>query len=233
MLLGKGQSPLQIVSLIMLLFSALLIEGSILDVNLGGVDGGFGGGLEHFLTAERMTFGVVPCLLASLLSGLAGAISQKFLQGAGSRNSYLFSMEISSFSCITMLFTLLGSDDGRDALTRGLLHNWQVTTLLPIISNAAGGIIVGLVTKYAGSVRKGFALIFGIIITVTVQAVTGEENITWNQSIGATVVVIAMYMHAKFNISSSPPPSIPKHPTKYTKAVTMKHKKLPTKNKSE
>ncbi len=50
---------------------------------------------------------------------------------------------------------LLGSDDGREIWNKGLFFNWQVTTLLPIVSNAAGGIIVGLVTKYAGSVRKG------------------------------------------------------------------------------
>ena len=94
-LLGKPQSLVQIISLVMLLFSALLIEGSILDTStLSAAQG---------LSQERLVYGVVPVLLASLLSGLAGAISQKFLQGSGARNSYLFSMEVSAKQRIAVL----------------------------------------------------------------------------------------------------------------------------------
>lgn len=57
---------------------------------------------------------------------------------------------------------------------------------------------MGLVTKYAGSVRKGFALIFGIIITVAVQGITGKEEVKWNQFLGTLIVVLAMYLHANF-----------------------------------
>lgn len=31
---------------------------------------------------------------------------------------------------------------------------WNIFTFIPVLSNAFGGIIVGLVTKYAGGVKK-------------------------------------------------------------------------------
>jgi len=130
-----------------------------------------------------------------------------------------------------MVISLAASDDGKAALANGLLHNWRFTTLLPIVSNAAGGIIVGLVTKYAGSVRKGFALIFGIIITVLIQAVTGEERITWNQSVGAVIVVISMYLHSKFAPRTVSKKAAVRKPTKNT--VRVKNVKLPKKAKKE
>jgi UDP-sugar transporter A1/2/3 len=42
--------------------------------------------------------------------------------------------------------------------------------------NAAGGIVVGLVTKYAGSVKKGFALIFGLLLLGIIQAIMSKDG---------------------------------------------------------
>ena len=55
------------------------------------------------------------------------------------------------------------SPDGQMIAEQGFWSGWTPATWIPIITNSMGGIIVGLVTKYAGSVRKGFALIFGIL----------------------------------------------------------------------
>ena len=50
-----------------------------------------------------------------------------------------------------------------------MFDGWTPETLIPVLSNACGGIIVGFVTKYAGGVTKGFALIAGIIVTGMVE----------------------------------------------------------------
>jgi Na+/proline symporter len=59
------------------------------------------------------------------------------------------------------------------------------------LTNAAGGIVVGLVTKYAGSVRKGFALIFGIFISGVFQKQVSKE-----QWIGGLLAGVSLWMHA-------------------------------------
>jgi hypothetical protein len=68
---------------------------------------------------------------------------------------------------------------------------------IPIATNSVGGIIVGLVTKHAGSVRKGFALIFGILLSGVVQAgLQPEQGITKEQIMGGVLAGVSLYLHA-------------------------------------
>jgi len=89
-------------------------------------------------------------------------------------------------------------------------HNWTIATLIPIVTNAMGGIIVGLVTKYAGSVRKGFALIFGILLSGLLQQVfisgsEGGATLQKEQIIGGILAGISLWAHATHPyIASSP-----------------------------
>jgi|AntRauTorckE5430_2_1112549.scaffolds.fasta_scaffold06326_2 UDP-sugar transporter A1/2/3 len=45
------------------------------------------------------------------------------------------------------------------------------TTIISILINGAVGIMVGLVTKYAGNVKKGFAMIFRLLLSGVLQAI--------------------------------------------------------------
>ena len=148
--------------------------------------------------ARHFTHGVAPILVASFISGLAGALSQKNLQAAGGgRNPYLFSMELCAASIIILGFSLLLSPDGQEIAAYGFWQGWTPSTFIPILMNAAGGIIVGLVTKYAGSVRKGFALILGIFLSGVIQAVLQpDQQITKNQIVGGVLAAVSLYLHA-------------------------------------
>ena len=99
----------------------------------------------------------------------AGAISQQNLQ-ISKVNPYVFSMELSAFSIILLLTSLLGSPDGKRLRNGNLSEGWTWKTWIPVVTNAAGGILVGLVTKHAGAVKKGFALIFGLILSGALQS---------------------------------------------------------------
>jgi len=70
--------------------------------------------------------------------------------------------------------------------------------LIPIVTNAVGGIIVGLVTKTAGTVRKGFALIFGMLVTGLVQSgmEEGAGGISKEQIVGGALAAVSLWMHA-------------------------------------
>lgn len=101
-----------------------------------------------------------------------------------SRNPYLYSLELAVYGQIclgaTMLFKTLYAHHFTDEATMAssvvvdtsaLVQGWTRLTWVPILTQAWGGIIVGLVTKHAGGVKKGFSLIAGIALTAFVQAV--------------------------------------------------------------
>jgi len=205
LIMGRRQSPVQIASLFLLLLSALVIEKI---VTIGGWDEGDEGDEPIAVSARHFTHGVLPVLLASFISGLAGAITQKNLQQgtsedgkSGGKNAVLFSAELCVASLLLLGSSLLVNDDGKKIAKNGFFDQWTVHTLIPIFTNAAGGIVVGLVTKYAGSVRKGFALIFGMLLSGVVQAALDEHEegraaISTEEIIGGLLASMSLYLHA-------------------------------------
>ena len=50
-----------------------------------------------------------------------------------------------------------------------------------------------LVTKHAGSVRKGFALIFGLLLSGLIQA--GSAGVTPEQVVGGVIAAVSLWLH--------------------------------------
>lgn len=206
LIMGRKQSRAQIFALFLLLLSALVIEKIItLNAFLGG-DAADTTAASESLTAlepRHFTHGVVPILVASGISGLAGAITQKNLQGggdSGGKNAVLFSAELCVASLIMLGGSLMVNSDGKCIEDKGFFADWTPLTFIPIVTNALGGIFVGLVTKYAGSVRKGFALIFGLMISGFIQAVAeptedGTFAISKEEVIGGCLASISLWLH--------------------------------------
>jgi solute carrier family 35 (UDP-sugar transporter), member A1/2/3 len=207
--MGSSQSSVQMFALVLLLAAALIIEGVVplerslvLDIKAPSSLSPSSWLTSWESRSNHFTLGVFPILLASFLSGLAGALSQRNLQhSGGGRNSYLFSMELCAATIIVLIVSFFFSPDGVQIFQQGgFWRDWTVSAFIPIITNSVGGIIVGLVTKYAGSVRKGFALIFGILISAVIQANLQPNNatITKEQLVGGVLATISLYLHAKY-----------------------------------
>jgi UDP-sugar transporter A1/2/3 len=199
LIMGRKQSSIQILSLFALFASALVIE-KIIPLNF--FSAGSAPSIE--ITRRHYTHGVVPVLLASFISGLAGAISQKNLQSAsgcgksGGRNPFLFSSELCVASILLLSLSLAFSKDGRMIREHGFFYSWTKETMIPIFTNAIGGIIVGLVTKYAGSVRKGFALIFGLLLTGVTQSILYKTPISSEEIVGGVIAAGSLWVHSKY-----------------------------------
>lgn len=174
----------------------------------------------------HLTKGVIPVLMASLISGLAGALSQRALQ-IWDRNSYLFSLELSSASLLMLLASILvGSPDGQRIFQRQvdgdtssswidrIGEGWTWKTWIPITTNALGGVLVGLVTKYSGSVRKGFALIFGLLLSGILQNNLSHKNgddgssggVSKEQLVGGCLAAISLWIYSNFPHVPTPHP---------------------------
>ena len=235
LVLGARQSGRQMLALGMLLTAALVLE-KILPLSAlipGGVlrraapDGSAAplgsplaalADLRESLAsggmARRVTHGVLPILLASFLSGLAGALVQKAVQGGGRqmrrvrvregkaaamvkpKNFYLFSTELGIASIFLLLVSFAFSGDGRRIASHGFFHGWTPATLFPILTQSFGGICVGLVTKHAGSVRKGFALIFGMLLSGMVTARGGGLGV--EQIVGLILASTSLFLHTRY-----------------------------------
>jgi UDP-sugar transporter A1/2/3 len=229
--MGKRQTKMQVIALCILMASTLVIEQilkpsaiiSLLSMRGGatafGIQNAFkgmAGAFSSLSATRRVTHGVVPLLVASLISGMAGALTQKNLQGSQGgksilgkkktsgkippasrppRNAYLFSMEMNVASVILLLASLILSSDGRTIIRspRTFFSNWTPETFIPVITNSIGGILVGLVTKHAGSVRKSFALIFGLLLSGIFQA--GGAGIQTHQVVGGLLAAASLWMH--------------------------------------
>ena len=224
LVLGTPQSPLQMIALAILFTSALVFQGFI-GANVGIVSSSTSEQNQqqqqqtpsaskqpkslpvpsHHAT-DWVSKGVVPCLGAAFLSGLAGALSQKGLQLTGSkgRDPFLYTVEISFYSAVTLvLHMLVRSRADRSSSSPGshriewdkqrLYWNWK--TLIPILVKAGGGVITALVHKYAGSVAKGFALMFGLVLSGTLQLTMTNESLQPYQVVGTLMIMLSTWMH--------------------------------------
>lgn len=202
------------VALAILLFSAMLFQGSISFSGLfqknvtkdagAGNDGNVNGGSNVKKTRQHTSIskGVIPCLAAAFISGLAGALSQKGVQMAGGtgRNPYLYTMELGLFSSISLLCSLFVTKNGRKSLREegGIFKHWTPLSIIPIASRALGGILTALVHKHAGATRKGFALILGLILTGVTQSWIEGESMSKDELMAMGLVILSSYLHLSF-----------------------------------
>ena len=223
LIIGRKQSRLQIVALIMLMLAACIIENEdatqiifrflfkndISNKEESGYDSSSAIDFDMNVYQDRFIKGVCPLLFASFLSGFTGSLTEKLLQSGSGRNSYLFSIELCVASAITILISMLYSTDGVSLREHGIISIFgspderSLAVLSPIVLNAFGGIVVGLVTKYNGAVRKGFGVMLGIVLSLIIQWLKGiwqydEEGnrISLEQCLGCLFVIISLYLHS-------------------------------------
>nr|VDD28612.1 unnamed protein product [Brassica oleracea] len=158
-ILRQKQSVQQIGALCLLIMAAVL-----LSVGEGSNKSSSGG-----VNPEQVLFyGIIPVLVASVLSGLASSLCQWASQ-VKKHSSYLMTVEMSIVGSLCLLVSTLKSPDGEAIKRHGFFHGWTALTMVPVISNALGGILVGLVTSHAGGVRKGFVIVSALLVTALLQ----------------------------------------------------------------
>jgi len=219
LVLGKGQSALQILALAMLLLSSLIFQG-IIEINLLSNSKYRSSEKEEYSvksiksseTKEEnrvnwFTLGVAPCLAASFLSGLSGALSQKGLQMTGSRgrDPFFYTVEVSLFSALFLLLTFVprknnlkdsdAMDKGPGEVVEGPFAHWTWKTFIPVLIKAGGGVLTALVHKHAGSVVKGFSLMLGLVLAGFVQSILDGKELSANQIIGTLLVMLSGWLH--------------------------------------
>lgn len=162
LVMGQKQSPLQLLALSLLLAAALLLNGNSAGSEAAATSEGELAAAAAASSA-RLWLGVLPVLGAALLSGLSGTVTQRTLQRSG-RNASQLSLELAVYGVATLLLTsgcgLGGSDQGGRIWQQGLFRGWTPWTWLPVLSQAAGGLVVGQVYT-----RHGVRLTYAAVVT--------------------------------------------------------------------
>ena len=130
----------------------LIVAAVLLSVGEGSTKGSAIGNADQILF-----YGIIPVLVASVLSGLASSLCQWASQ-VKKHSSYLMTIEMSIVGSLCLLASTLKSPDGEAMRQHGFFYGWTPLTLIPVIFNALGGILVGLVTSHAGGFGRGLSL---------------------------------------------------------------------------
>ncbi|KAI4317263.1 hypothetical protein L6164_025149 [Bauhinia variegata] len=186
-ILRQKQSVQQVGALFLLIIAAVL-----LSIDEGSSKGSLNGNADQILF-----YGIVPVLVGSMLSGLASALCQWASQ-VRKRSTYLMTIEMSIVGSLCLLISTFKSPDGEAMKQNGFFYGWTPLTLIPIISNALGGILVGLVTSQAGGVRKGFVIVSALLVTAMLQFVFEGKPPSLYCLIALPLVVSSISIYQKF-----------------------------------
>jgi UDP-sugar transporter A1/2/3 len=239
-LMGKKHSLQQYLCMGMIMLATV-----ILGLGAGEEDG------QHQSSPEYSFWsGFVPCAVASILSGVASAHSQRTLQtnqgqsqnirlptvslqqridplgtsgitgvvlGAPQglpskpkpegRNAFLFSLELSTCSVAILMIPLIQrhffeSTQNHQLASFGIFSSafagfTPYTFLAPLV-NALGGVVVGLVIKYCGSVLKSFATTGGLVLAGAFDFLFTGHAVGNQMLIAMPLVVVANIFYSRF-----------------------------------
>lgn len=230
MVLGKGQSRMQVLALLLLLASAIVLNldavtvpvpvpvavdvSEIVEKQDTTIDSGaLISRLAHgLLSWMQPHLAAVFVMAASMISGLSAALTQKVLTSSSNVNSLMVSAELAVYGIVFLVAKEVFWDLGHlsPAAAGGLLvsnfwEGWGAWTLLPVLSSALGGIIIGLVTQHAGSVMKGFALIFGLFFTGLAQWAVDGQGLKVSDWVALGLVSVSIYIHTSYPLPHPPP----------------------------
>lgn len=195
LILGKGQSRMQIVALVLLLISALVLNLEAITSDATTNDE------EEDTSGQNIA---VACVIAaSMISGLSAALTQKVLTEKS--NALLVSAQLAAYGILFLVVKEILYDRSAmspAAATALLLESfwagWDYWAILPVLGSALGGIVIGLVTKHAGSIMKGFALIFGLIVTGLAQWALDGVGLKRSDWLALGLVSFSIYLHTSF-----------------------------------
>jgi len=185
-ILGRTLFKHQWISIIMLTVGIALVQFPTGDSGSKNVENAMG---EKIL-------GLISVIIACILSGVAGVYFEKILKKS-KVTLWARNVQLSLFSIIPGYFIGVLLMDGETLKENGFFGGYTRWTVLAILFQAFGGIIVAVVVKYADNILKGFATSISIILSCAISYFVFDFNITLIFIIGCVMVMYATYLYGK------------------------------------
>jgi UDP-sugar transporter A1/2/3 len=195
LLLGKRFSCLVWASFFVLVAGVLLVQNQdakVLNRNVGG--------------AHTALLGAAAALGAAMLSGFAGVFLERSFN-RDATNLWELNVLLALISLPLQALAMYEYDHARIAAT-SLFHGFHSDTVVLILVSAAGGLLTSVVIKYAGNMRKSFAMAISLVVTSSLSIPLLGYSPTLLFGVGVGLVVSAVFMFAKGSESQVFPRSV-------------------------
>lgn len=161
---------------------------------------------------QNYTVGLIAVVVSCLSSGFAGVYFEKILKGS-TASVWVRNVQLGIFGTALGMLGLWWKD-GEAIVERGFLFGYTSIVWSVIFNQAFGGLLVAVVVKYADNILKGFATSFSIIVSTVTSIYLFGFQVDLVFSVGAVLVMGAVYMYslpkpASTASSSSPSTSTP------------------------
>lgn len=178
-LLGEPQNPRQIAALwCAICAGALLVapSSSSKDLRLTG-------------SPWRSASGSLFAVMTAVCSGLGAALSQVAML-SGDRPSAFFNFELALWGVLPSMLALVMGVRVRETLV-----GWRPTTVMPVLLQAIGGLMVGALIKRRGGVAMGLCTIIGIGISAVTDSLLQKKFPTSRVMLAMWVATLSILLH--------------------------------------
>ena len=178
LILGQRQTTRQMIALTCLFTSAVLAVSS--------------GESTNQVEGNRVV-GLVAVITGTCLSGFGAVMSERAVR-ISNRNSLLFSAELGLIGLVFLTCSSLWNGEWSSIQAAGgiwLEGPGSLRGLIPGVTQALGGLVIGHVTKHSGSVKKGLAVIVGLLLTA---ALSSADLLMWGVAI--PLAAVGIWLHS-------------------------------------
>lgn len=166
---------------------------------------------------QNYAVGLLAVVVSCLSSGFAGVYFEKILKGS-SASVWVRNVQLGVFGTALGLLGMWWSE-GAAVAQRGFLFGYTGLVWTVICNQAFGGLLVAVVVKYADNILKGFATSFSIIISTVLSIYLFAFRVDLLFTLGAGLVIGAVYMYSLPKPAGGAPPSVPPPSTNRDPAV--------------
>lgn len=179
-LLGQHLSCMQWSSLPVLVVGVTLV--TLNKSSDGGVDGG------------NWLLGMTASSFSGLSSAYAGVYFEKYVKGKHSASLWVRNLQLSLYGLPLSIAYALIKDQGA-IVSRGMMQGFTWLTWAVVWCQVFGGLIVGMVVKYADNILKNFANAVSVILTVVLSIPLFGLIPSINFLLGVAVVLLSVFMY--------------------------------------
>lgn len=153
-----------------------------------------GGSTQKDAEGQNPFIGLVAVVVSCLSSGFAGVYFEKILKHSKG-SIWLRNIQMSMFGIMAGFFGLYASN-WNAVTSKGVFYGYDMVVWFIIFTFAFGGLLVAMVIKYADNILKGFATSISIVLSTVISIIWMNFHLTWMFVIGATIVIIAVYLYS-------------------------------------
>ena len=134
---------------------------------------------------------------ACLLSGLAGVWLERIVKRTSEVPIWVRNIQLGVISLVIGMGSVLWFD-GRSVLSSGLFQGYTWVVAGVVLQVSVGGILVGLIMRYADNVIKGFATSISIVLSSVLSALIPAFDFTPTAAFvaGSALVILATIIYS-------------------------------------